>query len=463
MTGASPNPTGEARDATVDGRADLVIRNGLILPMSSVGEFFTGDVAVADGQIVAIGPTGSIDSEARREIDAAGAAVLPGFVQGHVHVVQSLLRHQADGLELLDWLRLRTLPYEAALDGDGVEAAAELGIAELLTGGTTCALDFGTTHDHDRVFRAADGLGIRLVSGKTHMDRGDGAPQALVEDTERSLAEAEELGSRWHGAADGRLRYAVAPRFALSCSAEMLEGCAALARRHGWLLQSHASENRDEVREVRAMSGLSNIEFLRRHQLVGADVVLAHGVHLEQDEITLLAETETTICHCPGANLKLASGIADVVRLRHAGVPVVLGADGPPCNNRLSMFHEMQLAATLPGLTHGPTAMSSWQVLEMATRLGAEALGLAAEIGTLEVGKKADLQVVDLDHWSGLPGGDPASRLVFGSSPRAVRHVVVDGRLVVSHGRLQSCSEDDLRLRISEAWKATLHRMEERA
>jgi cytosine/adenosine deaminase-related metal-dependent hydrolase len=462
MTGAGANSTGKAQQPASFGLADLAIRNGLILPMSSVGEFFTGDVVIDDGRIVAVGPTGSIDGAASREIDAAGSAVLPGFVQAHVHVVQSLLRHQADGLELLDWLRRRTLPYEAALDGDGVEAAAELGIAELLTSGTTCALDFGTTHDHDRVFRAADRLGIRLVSGKTHMDRGDEAPTALVEDTERSLAEAEELGSRWHGAAGGRLRYAVAPRFALSCSTEMLEGCAALARRHGWLLQSHASENRDEVREVRAMSGVSNIEFLRRHQLLGADVVLAHGVHLDHDEIGLLAETGTTICHCPGANLKLASGIADIVRLRNAGVRVVLGADGPPCNNRLSMFHEMQLAATLPGLSHGPTAVDAWQVLEMATRIGAEALGLSAEIGTLEVGKKADLQVVDLDHWSGLPGGDPASRLVFGSSPSAVRDVVVDGRLVVSRGQLRSASESDLRLRIGDSWAATLKRMEER-
>jgi cytosine/adenosine deaminase-related metal-dependent hydrolase len=460
MTGAGAKPTGEARKTASFGRADLVIRNGLILPMTSMGEFFTGDVVIDDGRIVAV-PTGSFDGAANLEIDAAGAAVLPGFVQAHVHVVQSLLRHQADGLELLDWLRRRTLPYEAALDGDGVEAAAELGITELLTGGTTCALDFGTTHNHDRVFRAAERLGIRIVSGKTHMDRGGDAPEALIEDTELSLAEAEGLGSRWHGAADGRLQYAVAPRFALSCSAEMLQGCAALARRRGWLLQSHASENRDEVREVRAMSGLGNIEFLRRHQLLGADVVLAHGVHLEPDEITLLAKTGTTICHCPGTNLKLASGIADIVRLRQEGVRVVLGADGPPCNNRLSMFHEMQLAATLPGLTHGPTVVGAWHALEMATRIGAEALGLSAEIGTLEVGKRADLQVVDLNHWSGLPGGDPASRLVFGCSPQAVRDVVVDGRLVVSRGRLQSASEDDLRLRIAEAWKATLHRMEE--
>ena len=157
---------------------DLLIRDGLILPMVVEGDYFRGDIAVSDGRISAVSNKAIDDCVGARILDASNAAVLPGFIQGHVHVVQSLLRHQADGLELLDWLRLRTWPYEAALDGDGVEAAAELGIVELLCGGTTTALDFGTTHDHNRVFRAAESLGIRFISGKTHMDVGAGAPSA---------------------------------------------------------------------------------------------------------------------------------------------------------------------------------------------------------------------------------------------------------------------------------------------
>jgi len=195
--------------------------------MVSDGDFFRGDVAIRNGRISSVTEISGDDYGAARVLDASNAAVLPGFIQGHVHVVQSLLRHQADGLELLDWLRFRTWPYEAALDGDAVEAAAELGIVELLCGGTTTALDFGTTHDHDRVFRAAERLGIRFVSGKTHMDVGADAPSALLEEPQRSLSDAIELGQRWHDAADGRLRYAVAPRFALSCSPGLLRGCAA--------------------------------------------------------------------------------------------------------------------------------------------------------------------------------------------------------------------------------------------
>jgi cytosine/adenosine deaminase-related metal-dependent hydrolase len=443
------------------GPPDLVIRDGLLLPMVSDGKYFKGEISIRGGRINAVSQGSTDEVDATPVLDATGAAVLPGFIQGHVHVVQSLLRHQADGLELLDWLRLRTWPYEAALDGDGVEAAAELGIVELLCGGTTTALDFGTTHDHDRVFRAAERLGIRLVSGKTHMDIGDGAPSALLEDPDRSLAEAAALGQHWHGAAGGRLRYAVAPRFALSCSSALLRGCADLARANGWLLQSHAAENRDEVAEVRTRSGVGNIEYLDRHGLLGDDVVLAHGVHLDEAEVRRLANTRTKICHCPGANLKLGSGIADVPGLLETGVSVVLGADGPPCNNRLSIFHEMSLAATIHGLRHGPAALDPWAVLAMATREAAEALHMGTEIGTLEEGKAGDVVVVDLDEWSALPGGDPASRIVFGGGPHMVRHVVVAGQPLVVDGQLVDVATTDLRHRIDGAWRATRRRMEE--
>jgi cytosine/adenosine deaminase-related metal-dependent hydrolase len=438
-----------------------VIQDGLVLPMVSDGNHFRGNIAIRDGRISAVSESTVEEPGTPRILDASNAAVLPGFIQGHVHVVQSLLRHQADGLELLDWLRLRTWPYEAALDGDGVEVAAELGIVELLCGGTTTALDFGTTHDHNRVFCAAERLGIRLVSGKTHMDVGAGAPSALLEDPDRSLSNAAEIGQRWHGAAGGRLRYAVAPRFALSCSTGLLRGCADLAREHGWLLQTHAAENRDEVDEVRALSGMGNIEFLDNHGLVGDDVVLAHGIHLGQSEIRRLADSRTTICHCPGANLKLGSGIADIPKLRQAGVPVVLGADGPPCNNRLSIFHEMSLAATIHSLRHGPLALDPWAVLGMATRDAAGALGIGDEVGTLENGKAGDVVVVELNEWSALPGGDPASRIVFGGGPHMVRHVVVAGQPLVVDGKLEAVDTAALRHRIDAAWKATRRRMEE--
>jgi len=443
---------------------DLLIRDGLVIPMERDEEWFRGDILISDGRIEdVLRNPGLRNVDGRRVLDAHGAAVLPGFIQGHVHVVQSLLRHQADELELLEWLRERTWPFEAALDGDCVEASAELGIAELLSGGTTTVLDFGTTHDHGRVFQAAERLGIRMISGMTHMDLGEHVPQRLLANPDLSLAEAEELGLRWHGAAGGRLGYAVAPRFALSCSPGLLSGCAELARRHGWLLQTHAAENATEVEAVRALTGRSNIAFLDDMGLTGGDTVLAHGVHLDDEEIRILARTGTTICHCPGTNLKLGSGIADVPRLREAGVQVVLGADGAPCNNRLSAFHEMSLAATLHGLRYGPSAMGAWRVLAMATHDAAAALHLDAHLGAIVKGKVADLVVIDLESWSALPGGDPAARIVYGGSAGDVRHVVVDGRAIVVDRVLETTDPVALRERVTQAWEATRRRMGEMA
>jgi 5-methylthioadenosine/S-adenosylhomocysteine deaminase len=214
---------------------------------------------------------------------------------------------------------------------------------------------------------------------------------------------------------------------------------------------------------VRRLTGHHNIDYLDRRGLLGDDVVLAHGIHLEADDPRRLAETATTICHCPGANLKLGSGIADVPGLLAAGVRVVLGADGPPCNNRLSVFHEMSLAATLPALQRGPGALGAWNVLAMATREGAAALHLAHEIGTLEVGKAADVVVVELDEWSMMPGGDPASRLVFGGSAQMVRHTVVAGRPLVVDHRFVATDAAGLRRRALEAADATRRRMEDGA
>jgi len=412
-----------------------LVRGGMVVPMAARGEWLQADVLVKDGRVAAVAP--GLDPEPGCEVlDAGDALVLPGFVQAHVHVVQSLARHRAEGLPLLRWLKERIWPYEAALQPSEVAAAARLGIAELLTGGTTSALDMGTTHDQDAVFSAAAELGIRLTSGKCHMDTGDGVPAGLLEDREESLAQAEALGSRWHGAVSGRLRYAVAPRFVLSCSPELLAGAVALARSRGYLLHTHASENAQETRTVRELTGRGNVEFLADVGIAGPDTVLAHCVHLDEGEVRLLAERQTGVAHCPGANLKLGSGIADVPRLLRHGVRIGLGADGPPCNNRLSIFHEMALAGTLHNLAHGPGAVDAWTVLEMATWRGAQVLGLGDEVGRLLPGWKGDLVVLSCDGLAMEPAADPAAMVVFGGGVESVRHVVVDGSVVVRDGEL---------------------------
>ena len=437
--------------------ARVVVTGGTVVPMTDRFLAFSGDVVVEDGVITEVARE-RLDTAGERVLDARGALVLPGFVQTHVHVVQTLARFRADGLSLLRWLAERIWPYEAALEEEDVDAAARLGIAELLSGGTTAALDMGTGHSQDAVFRAAEELGIRFVSGLSHMDLGDLVPARLRQDATPSLAEAEKAGRRWHGAAGGRLGYAVAPRFALSCSDELLSGCVALAERHGWMVHTHASENRDETARVRERTGRGNVRYLADLGVAGERAVIAHCIHLDEDEVGLLATGKTAVAHCPGSNLKLASGIADLPRLLHAGVRVGLGADGAPCNNRLSVFHEMALAGTLHNLAHGAGAVDPWAVLEMATWRGAEILGLA-RVGRLAPGWKADLLVLDATRWPMLPAGDPAAMVVYAGDTGGVRHVVVDGRPVVVDGALVSASATSIRREAGAAAARVDHRL----
>ena len=413
----------------------VLLRGGMVVPMTAKGTAFAGDVLLAGGAVAALGP--HLEPPPGAEIvDVSGCLVLPGFVQAHVHVVQSLARHRAEGLELLRWLVERIWPYEAALQEEEVAAAARLGIAELVCGGTTAALDMGTTHDQDAVFGAAAELGIRFASGKCHMDTGALVPAGLLEECDRSLAEAETLGRRWHGAANGRLRYAVAPRFVLSCSRELLAGTVELARRNNWTLHTHASENARETELVRERTGRGNVAFLADLDFAGPDAVIAHGVHLDDEEYLLLARTRTGLAHCPGANLKLASGIADLPRLLREGIRVGLGADGPPCNNRLSIFHEMSLAGTLHNLRAGAGAVDAWTVLELATWRGAQAIGRGDVAGRLAPGYRADVVVLEVASWAMEPAGDPAAMIVHGAGEGDVLHVLVDGAFVVRDGAL---------------------------
>jgi cytosine/adenosine deaminase-related metal-dependent hydrolase len=403
--------------------------------MDAARRILRADLLIEDGRIARIAK-GLRAPRGAEVIDCAGKAVLPGLVQAHVHLCQALFRNHADGLELLDWLEQRIWPYEAAHDARSLRFSARLAIAELLLSGTTSVLDMATVRHTEEVLRAAEESGIRYTGGKCLMD-APGSPRALREETGAALDEAERLGRRWHGAAQGRIRWALCPRFVLSCTDELLRAVRELASRHGWLVHTHASENRAEVDEVRARTGADNVEHLARLGLGGAGVVLAHCVHVTKREALLMARSGTSAVHCPGANLKLASGIAPVPRLLEQGVNVALGADGAPCNNTLDVFHEMRLAATLHLPAFGPRAMPPAEVLAMATIRGARALGLEREIGSLEPGKRADVTVVDLRGPHASPAGeDLHGTVVYSARASDVTDVLVGGRALVRGGRL---------------------------
>jgi cytosine/adenosine deaminase-related metal-dependent hydrolase len=432
----------------------LLVKNARLVTMDASRRVLQGDLLVEGARIVRVGTISGRDmvqSGRLAVIDGTGLWCLPGLVQAHVHLCQTLFRNQAEDMDLLDWLRRRIWPLEAAHDEDSMAASARLGIAELLASGTTTVLDMGSVRHTDVLFGVARETGIRYVGGKAMMDDPD-VPASLRELTADSLRESDRLRDAWDGREEGRLRYAYAPRFALSCTDALLravgERSAAGARVH-----THASEQKGECDLVKKTRGADTIRYLQRAGLCGKRSVFAHCVWPAAGELDVMAETETAVAHCPGSNLKLASGIAPVPEMLAMGIRVGLGADGAPCNNTLDAWHEMRLAALLQRPRLGPGAMPALTVLEMATIGGAAALGLDGEIGSLEPGKQADLVLVDPRGPHAQPlTEDPWTPLVHALGKGDVRHVVVAGRAVVRDGLNIGVSTDSLSAQSVRAW-----------
>jgi 5-methylthioadenosine/S-adenosylhomocysteine deaminase len=425
--------------AHVDRDDELVFRGGTILTIDPGHRVLAGDVACRGGAIVQVGGDYTPVTRDYAIVDCAGCVVMPGLVQAHVHTCQTLARGRADDLELLDWLRTVIWPYEAALDEAALTASAELACAELLLGGTTAILDMATVHHTDAVFAAAERSGIRATIGKAMMDAPDPQiPPGLRESTQASLDESAALIARWHGAAGGRLRYAYAPRFVLSCTDDLLREVGAQARARGVRIHTHASESTGEIALVRRRFGKDNIAVLDELGLLGDHCCIAHCIHLAADERRLLAARGAHVCHCPSSNLKLASGICDVPALIAAGVSVAIGADGAPCNNNLDGLLELRLTALLHKHRAGPRALPAPEVVRMATRGGAAALGLADQVGSLEPGKRGDVIAVDVTAVHTVPTASPWSAIAYAARAGDVRHVAVDGALVVRDGELHT-------------------------
>ena len=239
----------------------ILIKGGAIITMDAGHRIVTGDVLIRDGRIVSVGET---EEGADEVIDARGSAVLPGFVQTHIHLCQTLFRGAADDLTLIDWLKRRVWPLEAAHTPASLRASARLGIAEMIKGGTTCALTMETVNHTAEVFRVVEETGFRATVGKCMMDAGDDVPAELFERAGDSIRESLALVEEWHGRARGRIRACFAPRFAVSCTRELLEEVARLSRERGVLVHTHASENRTEIEMVERATGARNIEYLPR-------------------------------------------------------------------------------------------------------------------------------------------------------------------------------------------------------
>jgi 5-methylthioadenosine/S-adenosylhomocysteine deaminase len=419
----------------------LLIKGATVITLDSQNNIFEGDVLIEQGRIASLGGASARSAET---IDGRGRFLLPGFIQTHIHLCQTLFRGAADDLALIDWLRDRIWPMEAAHTARSLYASARLAIAELIRGGTTCALTMETVRHTEAALTAVEESGFRATVGKCMMDKGEGVPDALNEGTGESISESLSLIDKWHGRADGRIRCCFAPRFAVSCTRELLEQVAELSRERGVIVHTHASENTEEIAIVERETGRRNVEYLNDLGLAASHVVLAHCVWLNDDEIEILRATGTHVAHCPSSNLKLGSGFARVPDLLARGVSVSLGADGAPCNNRLDMFTEMRTAALIQKALLGPRTLPALAGLRMATTGGAKALGLDGEIGSIETGKRADLILLDLEKAHTSPHPDPVSAVVYSATASNVETVIIDGRAVMRDGELLTLDEQEV-------------------
>jgi cytosine/adenosine deaminase-related metal-dependent hydrolase len=448
----------------------LVLRGGTVLTMDRQASIVAADVWVQGGRILAVGSAPPEATGPAEVLDVSGCVVMPGLIQGHIHLGQTLFRGLAEGRRLLAWLRERIWPLESGHDDESAHASALLGAAELLLGGTTTIQDIGIGPGARGLMEGVVESRLRALVGKCLMDSGEGLPGALKEDPDATLAESVALGEAFDGANGGRVRYLLNPRFILSCSDTLWRGVRETAERHRWPVHTHALEQEEETAAVRQLkAGRDEMEYFDGEGILAADLRIAHGVWLSDAHLERARGHRFSVVHCPSSNLKLGSGIADIVRIRRAGVPVGIGADGSPCNNDLDGLEELRLAALLQQVKHGPGVFSGLDALRLATSEGAAALGLQDEIGSVEVGKRADLLVLSLDRpelWlpgasssGGRPYGlDLHDTIAYGASRAAVRHVLVEGEVLVREGRLTHLDVEALGLAADAALASVVQR-----
>lgn len=426
---------------------DLLVTNGAVVTMNALGDLiFQGAVAVDKGAIVAIGPAAEIEAayQGAEVVDCRGAAILPGLINAHTHTPMSLLRGLVDDQRLDVWLFGYMLPVEREfVSPEFCRWGTLLSCAEMIRSGVTCFADM-YYYEHEVAQAAAD-AGMRAICAETIMKW----PTPDAESYDLALTQCRRFIQEWEG--HPLVTPAVGPHGTETSTPELLRGAAELAAEFGVPLLIHVAETTGSVEETRALYGLSPVEVLEAHGVLDVHVLAAHCVHLEPADWRVLAERGVGVAHNPTSNLKLGSGLADVAGMLEAGVVIAIGTDGQASNNDQDMVEEMRLAALLPkGLSGDPTVVPARQALAMATIDGARALGLEQVTGSLEVGKRADLAVLELDRVHNIPRFDLApdnvySRIVYAAKSSDVRHVLIDGRWVMRDWELWTLDEAQVR------------------
>lgn len=404
-----------------------------------------------DGKRFQIGINGSTIAyvgtdpvEGRTVLEGRDHLAVPGWVNAHTHVAMTLFRSYADDMALMDWLQNRIWPLEAKLDGRAVYWGSLLGIAEMIRTGTTCFADMYFFMEETAKAAADSGIRAVLSRGLTGSSAEDGAAR---------LEENTELYKNWHGAQDGRITVMLGPHAPYTCSPDYLESVIVRARELGAEIHMHLSETAGEVTDCREKYGKSPIALMESLGMFDGGTLAAHCVHVDEEDMDILARHGVRVAHNPQSNLKLASGIAPVARMLQKGITVSLGTDGASSNNNLDMLEEVRLAAMLAKVQAGdPKVVPASQALAMGTWMGAKAVGLSG-VGKVEVGQKADIVLYNMDSPAWYPRHDRTSLLVYAASSADVDTVLVDGNILLRKGELTTIDLEKVTAEVGQCLK----------
>ncbi|WP_238652973.1 amidohydrolase [Paenibacillus piscarius] len=427
-----------------------IIKNGRFLVPGTEQPVLSGYMTIENDLITYIGEAEPVHEEGALMVDGRRLLFMPGLVNTHGHAAMSLLRGYGDDMVLQSWLQEKMWPMEEKFTGEDVYWGSALSVLEMLKGGTTTFLDM---YDHmDRVAEVAEQSGIRAVLMR-------GVIGLCPEEVQNhKLAEAIDFARSWHGKADGRITSMLSPHAPYTCPPEFFMKFVQAAHDLDLPMHTHMSETRHEVEQNVTDYGLRPVAHLEKLGMFTRPSLVAHGVHLTDEEIGILAKYNVGVSHNPGSNLKLASGVARVPELLQAGVKVSLGTDGAASNNNLDMFEEMRLAALIhKGVSGDPTAVPAPEALLMATEYGAQSIFLNS-VGRLAAGMKADFIALDIDQPHLLPHSDLLSHAVYSASAKDVEHVWVNGKQVVKHGQCLTLDEEAIRRRAQETFDSLLKR-----
>ncbi|MFL1672361.1 amidohydrolase [Paenibacillus dendritiformis] len=432
----------------------LIISNGTFASLRPGAErtAVTGTMVIENDMIVYVGEhlPQEYDTPEAVRIDGKGLFFMPGLINTHGHAAMSLLRGYGDDMVLQTWLQEKMWPMEAKFTAEDVRWGTALSVLEMLKGGTTTFVDM---YDHmDEVAKVVEESGMRACLMR-------GAIGLCPEDVqEAKLREAVQFARDWNGKADGRITTMLAPHAPYTCPPGFIEKFVQAAHDLDLPLHTHMSETAAEVAQNVADYGLRPVAHLEKLGFFSRPSFVAHGVHLTDEEIEVLARHDVAVSHNPGSNLKLASGVARVPELLRAGVTVSLGTDGPASNNNLDMFEEMRLAALIhKGVSGDPTAVPAAEAMRMGTLYGAQTIR-AEKLGLLEAGMKADIVAVNVNQPHFVPHTDFVSHMIYSASAKDVAHVWVDGRQVVKDGQCLTLDEERILYEAGRCFERLLER-----